>query len=138
MWFQATGSRSFDFKALGVAHFGSFFLEDREFCCKCEGRIVGKRVEAGWETVTDCRVRMAYNGFSLLVPEAMESKSMIKRQVEKFRRPVWLRRVCYTLCLVALAAIAALVGFQPNLSTPILLLHSNFHSLCKENTKALP
>lgn len=57
---------------------------------------------------------MAYNGFSLLVPEGLDSKSMIKRHVDKIRRRVWLRRVCYALGLIGLAALVVLISCQPN------------------------
>ncbi|KAG0631172.1 hypothetical protein M758_1G233100 [Ceratodon purpureus] len=55
---------------------------------------------------------MSYNGFSSLLPEGLESRSMIKRHVDKFGRRVCLRRVCYGLLLLAIAAIVALVGFH--------------------------
>lgn len=57
---------------------------------------------------------MAYNGFSLLVSEGLDNKAMVKRHADKLRRRVWLRRVCYGLLLVGLAAVVALMGFQPH------------------------
>lgn len=62
----------------------------------------------------------------LPAPEAMESKSMIKRQVDKIRRPVWSRRICYGVGLAALAALIAFVVFQSKLPH---LLHQNSSDL---------
>lgn len=61
-----------------------------------------------------------------LQPAELESKSMIKRHVDKFRRRVWLRKVCYGFMLFAIAAIVALVGLpdQRKLFSPFPLEHN--------------
>lgn len=98
-------------------------------CCKCKRQRTIGRIEIHIRKVWSS-VWMAHNGFSLLVAEGMESKSMIKRHVDKFRRRAWLRRVCYGVILLAVAAIVVLMGFQPHQSkhSPLpkaFLFHQN-------------
>lgn len=52
---------------------------------------------------------MAHSVFSLHVTD-LESKSMNKRHVDKFRRRVWLWRVCFGFNLLAITASVAVLG----------------------------